>query len=108
MKKSVLVLSLASILVAGGGALAAEQAAPPRKQTVCPVMGGPVNPKVFVDYKGQRVYFCCGGCPAEFNKDPAKYIAKLEKAGVTLDKTPAANAAQPPAAAHAAGHGCCN
>ena len=90
MKTSLLVVSLVSALLAGVGARAAGPAAPPpRKQTACPVMGGPVNPKVYVDYHGQRVYFCCGGCPAEFRKDPAKYIAKLEPSGVTLDKTPA-------------------
>jgi len=57
-----------------------------KKQTVCPVMGGAINPNQFADYDGKRVYFCCGACPAEFKKDPAKYVAKLEKDGVTLDK----------------------
>ena len=59
-------------------------------QTTCPVMGGPINKKIFVDYQGKRVYFCCSDCPAEFNKDPGKYVKKLEDAGVTLEKTPAA------------------
>src|SRR5260221_1005348 len=27
----------------------------------------------FADYKGNRYFFCCGGCPAAFQKDPAKY-----------------------------------
>ena len=26
-----------------------------------------------VHYKGNRYFFCCGGCPAAFKKDPAKY-----------------------------------
>ena len=29
--------------------------------------------KGYADYKGNRYYFCCGGCPAAFAKDPAKY-----------------------------------
>lgn len=29
--------------------------------------------KQYVDYKGRRYYFCCGGCPIEFKKNPAKY-----------------------------------
>ena len=62
-----------------------------KKQAVCPVMGGEVNTNIFADANGKRVYFCCKGCPAEFKKDPAKYIDKLEKDGVTLDKTPAAD-----------------
>ncbi|MDR3689299.1 MAG: YHS domain-containing protein [Fimbriimonas sp.] len=28
---------------------------------------------MFADYKGRRYFFCCGGCPAEFKKDPAKF-----------------------------------
>lgn len=59
-----------------------------KKQTVCPVMGGTIVSNIFEDYDGKRVYFCCKGCPAEFKKDPAAYIAKMEKDGVTLDKTP--------------------
>ena len=46
-------------------------------QTTCPVMGGAINKAIFVEYKGKKVYFCCNGCEAEFNKDPAKYVAKL-------------------------------
>jgi YHS domain-containing protein len=29
--------------------------------------------KSYADYKGRRYFFCCGGCPAEFKKAPAKY-----------------------------------
>ena len=57
-------------------------------QTVCPVMGGKINKAIFADYKGKRVYFCCGACPAVFKKDPAKYVKALEDKGVVLDKTP--------------------
>ena len=31
--------------------------------------------KMFADYKGNRYFFCCGGCPDEFKKDPAKYAS---------------------------------
>jgi YHS domain-containing protein len=47
------------------------------EQTTCPVMGGPIDKNIFVVYQGKKVYFCCSGCPAEFQKDPAKYISKL-------------------------------
>jgi YHS domain-containing protein len=55
-------------------------------QTTCPVMGGPVNKKVYADYKGKRVYFCCGGCIATFKKDPEKYIKELEASGQSVEK----------------------
>ncbi len=57
-----------------------------KAQTSCPVMGGAVNHKIFVDYQGQRIYFCCNGCTADFNKDPEKYIKKLKADGVALEK----------------------
>ncbi|HSV27602.1 MAG TPA: YHS domain-containing protein [Sedimentisphaerales bacterium] len=47
------------------------------EQTICPVMAGLIDKNVFVEYKGQRVYFCCPGCKDEFEKDPEKYIEKL-------------------------------
>lgn len=68
----------------------AQEKAAPKKQTVCPVMGGAANTNLYADAEGKRVYFCCGGCISTFKKDPAKYIAKLEKDGVTLEKVPAA------------------
>ena len=37
----------------------------------------PIDPKQTVDYKGAKVYFCCPNCPAAFEKDPAKFTAKL-------------------------------
>jgi YHS domain-containing protein len=47
------------------------------EQTTCPVMEGKINKDLFTEYKGKKVYFCCPGCEAEFNKDPEKYIKKL-------------------------------
>jgi YHS domain-containing protein len=47
------------------------------RQTTCPVSGKPINPEHTVDYKGKKVYFCCPKCPAAFNADPEKYVAKL-------------------------------
>jgi YHS domain-containing protein len=47
-------------------------------QTTCPVMeGNPIDKTLFVEYKGQKVYFCCKGCPEKFLADPEKYVAKL-------------------------------
>ena len=57
-------------------------------QTTCPVMGGKINKKQFVDAKGKRIYVCCPGCIGKIEADPDKYIKKLEKDGVVLDETP--------------------
>jgi YHS domain-containing protein len=47
------------------------------EQTMCPVMGGEVNKDLFVEYKGKKVYFCCGGCENKFLESPEKYMSKL-------------------------------
>jgi YHS domain-containing protein len=60
----------------------------PKAQTHCPVMGGEINKKVYQDYKGKRVYFCCPGCLEKFKADPDSYIKKLEEQGIKLEKTP--------------------
>jgi len=57
-------------------------------QKKCPVMGGPINKDIYVDYQGKRIYFCCPACPEEFKKDPDKYLKKLEAEGVILEKAP--------------------
>ena len=46
-------------------------------QTTCPVLGGPINKNIFVEYKGKKVYFCCEDCKATFAKDPEKYVKDL-------------------------------
>lgn len=47
------------------------------EQTTCPVMGGPINKDIFVEYQGKKIYFCCPACKPEFEKSPEKYISKL-------------------------------
>ena len=39
-------------------------------QKICPVMGGPLDPNIYTDYNGRRIYFCCASCPKAFEKDP--------------------------------------
>jgi len=50
---------------------------PPARQAVDPVCHMTVDPataKYKSDYKGQAVYFCCGGCKQSFDKDPERYL----------------------------------
>ena len=78
-------LALTAVIVAG---CKKKQAAAPAEieevasadveQTTCPVMDGmKINPDIFTEYKGKKVYFCCPDCKAKFEADPEKYIAKL-------------------------------
>lgn len=54
-----------------------------KEQTICPVTGEPIDKKVFTDYKGKRIFFCCADCIKEFKKDPEKYMKKLYEDGAT-------------------------
>lgn len=65
-----------------------EETSEVKMQSVCPIMGNPINKDVFADHDGKRVYFCCAGCIGTFNADPAAFITKMEKDGLTLAKTP--------------------
>lgn len=47
------------------------------EQTVCPIMGQPVNKELYTEYKGKKVYFCCAGCEEKFKQAPEQYLAKL-------------------------------
>ncbi len=49
-------------------------------QTHCPVMGNKINPAVFIEYQGVKVYFCCPPCIERFTANPDKYIAALPAA----------------------------
>ncbi|MDD5565250.1 MAG: hypothetical protein PHQ91_16160 [Thermoanaerobaculaceae bacterium] len=63
-------------------AIAAEGVTLQNIQTVCPVSGeklegGEMGEPVSLVYKGRTIRFCCPMCPPQFEKDPAKYLAKL-------------------------------
>jgi YHS domain-containing protein len=94
-KRVVLVAGMAMGMTLGIVGARAQEAGntnqPPavKMQTMCPVMeGNAVNKKVYTDYMGKRVYFCCGNCPKVFAKDPKKYMQKMKEAGVTLEDAP--------------------
>src|SRR4051812_6030375 len=55
----------------------AEKAKPINKK--CPVEGGDVDPAVTTVYKGKTIGFCCDTCPPEFKKNPAKFMAIVDK-----------------------------
>ncbi len=63
---------------AGGGGTAAKATA--TAALVCPVTGEKIasaeKAVAKSTYQGKTVYFCCAGCKAKFDKDPAKYVKK--------------------------------
>ncbi len=68
---------LVIVLLAGGAASAA--ALPDDANTTCPVMTKEkVDPDLYVDYKGQRVYVCCTKCKKRFSQNPEKYLALMK------------------------------
>jgi YHS domain-containing protein len=84
------VCTLAMLVVAAGvGTVVPEAAQNGSPQKNCPVMGGAVSKDSFKDYNGRRVYFCCSGCRGDFDKDPEKYMKKLEEQRVTPEVAPA-------------------
>jgi YHS domain-containing protein len=52
----------------------------------CAVMGSPasITTKNAVYYAGARYPFCCGGCDAEFSKEPGKYVKGAAEAKKTI------------------------
>jgi len=54
-------------------------------QTLCPITNEKIDLKVYTDYGGKRVYFCCKNCIEKFRRDPAKAIEGMESKGIILD-----------------------
>jgi len=69
--------------LAGNTNSAASTPPKPDKLTTCPVSGEKLGemgkPCVFA-YQGQEVKLCCPSCKKDFDKDPAKYVKKIQDA----------------------------
>ncbi len=58
----------------------------------CPIMGSPINPakvtkNLIREHKGQKVAFCCGGCPSTWEKlSDVDKDAKLAKVRLASSK----------------------
>jgi len=60
----------------------------PKVQVTCPVSKEPVDPKVFIESNGEKVYFCCKGCVKKYQRDPAKYASALANSYTYQTKCP--------------------
>jgi YHS domain-containing protein len=92
MKRSAILTAVAAVLVGGGvmvhaadkpkGPTTKPSTTQPSKPVnkFCAVEGKDheVDPKVTTTYKGKTIGFCCKDCIDEFNKDPEKYVKKME------------------------------
>ena len=85
MKKTMLLVGLGAALIVGGcadkpGATAAASGGKPYPLDTCVVSGEKLgsmgDPVVFV-HAGQEIKLCCKNCRADFDKEPAKFLAKL-------------------------------
>ncbi len=55
----------------------------------CPVSGdklGEMGPPTVFVYQGQEVKLCCPDCKKDFDKDPAKYLKKIQDAAAAANK----------------------
>jgi YHS domain-containing protein len=84
MKSLIGSLALCTLLALSSASFGADAkkdektaAAPINKK--CPVEGGDVDSEVTVQHDGKTIGFCCAGCDAEFKKDPAKFMAIVDK-----------------------------
>ncbi|MBI2432406.1 MAG: hypothetical protein HYV26_05995 [Candidatus Hydrogenedentes bacterium] len=78
-----IVAGAALMMVVGAPALAATEKADMYPLDTCPVSGkklGSMGEAVVKVYDGREVRFCCDGCPANFEKDQAASLAKLDQA----------------------------
>jgi len=67
----------------------------PVTNTLCPVMGHAVDPEVFVEYQGKKVYFCCRGCDKKFLASPERYLGKLPQFALAAPAAPKVDEAVP-------------
>ena len=87
----ILMTALIVVPLAGhaDGTSSAEAKAKPDLLTTCPVSGDKLGemgePYVFL-YKGQEVKLCCPNCKKDFDKNPAKYLKKIQAATAKAQK----------------------
>jgi len=85
--------SVAAQITSDGKTDAPQQAAAAselKPQTICPVLGDPINKKLYFDYKDKRIYVCCASCIDSVKADPQKYIDKLKAQGQSVETIKAA------------------
>jgi YHS domain-containing protein len=80
-----LTFALLFSLLLGAGLVSAADTGVPATYSLktCPVSGeelGGMGKPVKVTHEGTDVYLCCKSCLKDFNKEPAKFVAKVKAA----------------------------
>jgi len=87
MSALIAVLFLSTLLVSNGysgcgmcGVQTAQAKDSVAVNRTCPVMGGKIRADTpySVEYKGQKIGFCCPACVKAFKANPEKYMKKIE------------------------------
>jgi len=82
MKSIILAIAITTMGLVGAS-YAADAAPKPYPLTTCIVSGEALDsmgkPVIFT-YEGQEVKLCCNQCKKDFDKDPAKFIKKIQEA----------------------------
>ena len=84
MKTIIIPVAIASLLLISCKPAKTETAAPgtkPYPLETCLVSGeklGEMGEPFVIDHQGQQIKFCCKSCLPKFEKEPAKYLAKLK------------------------------
>ena len=82
-------VSLCAAPLAGFAADTKDAKLKPYTLKTCVVSGdklGEMGDPFVYAYKGREIKFCCKGCLKDFNKEPAKYIKKIEEAEAKAKK----------------------
>ncbi len=59
-----------------------------QEQKLCPLMiEDEIDPEEFVEYKGKKIYMCCGSCVKKFKKAPDYYVKLTSKLLPQVDKS---------------------
>jgi len=70
-----------TLLAAPAISFAGDAKVKPYTSDKCPVSGeklGEMGKPYVFEYKGQEVKLCCKSCKKDFDKEPAKYLKKIE------------------------------
>ena len=78
MKHFALLALLVPALLAADAPKKAEDKKPKPVNAVCPVSDHDVEPGFTATHNKKVVGFCCADCVKAFNKDPAKFMKKVE------------------------------
>ena len=59
-----------------------------QEQKICPLMiEDEIDPEEFVEYKGKKIFMCCGSCVKKFKKAPDYYVKLTSKLLPQIDKS---------------------